>query len=652
MAASVIRTLSGFGPSRPSQICFIPADEDELGKTKPSADLCSEIATDRLLRFAELISSDVQRYFGRSQDLDTCDIYTGRSHHAITGRQRYYSDIVRAASLEPGDEPENLGPLAELFQSAQTTAWEMKPAHVLTFALLLLRTRAEPDAAEEETDAKDKTHTEPRAQQKEKTEEITEEKNVLVLHEKNFARALSEHKYLLVEFYAPWCRHCQALEPVYAEAAARLKNGSSPVRLAKVDAAEEKELAKEFEVSSFPTLKLFTDGRRQDATEFTGQRSVKRIIQWLQRRTGPSLVPLNDDRIAQELIDTHQVVVLGFFKDLEGEKARVFNDIALEIVDVSFGITSSPELFEKFRVEEESVVLFKQFDDKRADMPLSQEDKLDRDEVISFIQTNSLELVIEFSEENAEKIFSNKIHNHLLLFINSTMELHLAVLDDFTAAARDFKETILFIKIDVTTEVSHVLNYFGLSASDAPALRFINTDTLKKFTMTEAAINKDTLKRFCQDVLDGKIKPHLKSEDIPKDWDKNPVKVLVGKNFEQVAFDETKNVFVEFYAPWCGHCKELAPEWEKLGEKYKDHENIIIAKMDATANDAEEVTVQGYPTLKYFPAGTDRKVIDYNGKRDLETFVKFLDNGGVLPEEEEDDEDEDEDKESSDEVRY
>lgn len=71
---------------------------------------------------------------------------------------------------------------------------------------------------------------------------------------------------------APWCRHCQALEPVYAEAAAQLKNQSSPVRLAKLDATEEKELAKEFEVSSFPALKLFTEGRRHDATEFTGMR--------------------------------------------------------------------------------------------------------------------------------------------------------------------------------------------------------------------------------------------------------------------------------------------------------------------------------------------------------------------------------------------
>ncbi|KAF5888830.1 protein disulfide-isomerase-like, partial [Clarias magur] len=528
----------------------------------------------------------------------------------------------------------------------------MKPARALIFALLLLCARAEPEAAEGRADREDKTQTETETETEDKTDEITEEKNVLVLHEKNLDRALSENRYLLVEFYAPWCRHCQALEPAYAEAAALLKNQSSPVRLAKVDATEEKELAKEFEVNSFPTLTLFTEGRRQNATLFTGKRSVKGIIQWLQRRLGPSTALLNHREDAQELIDAHSVVLIGFFKDLEGDKARVFKDVALDVVDVTFGITSSPELFKDFKVEEEAVVLFKKFDDKRADLPLSEEGKLEKDKLVSFISSNSLELVIQFNEENGEKIFSNKVHNHLLLFINSTTESHAALLDEYRAAARDFREKVLFITIDVTTDVSHVLTYFGVSASEAPVLRFINTDTLKKFSMTETSITGDTLRTFCQDVLDGKIKAHLKSEDIPEDWDKNPVKVLVGKNFEQVVFDETKNVFVEFYAPWCGHCKELAPEWEKLGEKYQDHENIIIAKMDATANDMEDVAVQGYPTLKYFPAGTERKVIDYNGNRDLETFVKFLDNGGVLPEEEEDDDDddddEDEDQESKD----
>ncbi|KAK5865759.1 hypothetical protein PBY51_020003 [Eleginops maclovinus] len=496
----------------------------------------------------------------------------------------------------------------------------------------------------EETSAEEEESKE--TPEKEKTSEIEEDKDVMILHINNFARALSENQYLLVEFYAPWCGHCKKLEPVYAEAAGKLKEQEEEgIRLAKVDVIEEKELGEEFEIGSFPTLKLFSNGDRKQPLDFSGKRSAEGIVQWLKRRAGPGVPVLDSADSAAQFIDSHNITVVGFFDNLESEEAKVFKELALDFTDSEFAVSATTEVFQKYEVKANSVVLFKKFDDGRADFSLSEEGKLDKENLTTFIKDNSLELIIPFSQETAEKIFTSSIQIHSLLFINSSVESQTALVQESRTIAREFKGKMLFVVLDVTEAMSHVLNYFGVSEKDAPTARIINMETGKKFNIDSGDLNTNSLRQLCQGVVDGTAKPYFKSEEIPEDWNKGPVKVLVAKNFESVALDPTKNVFVEFYAPWCGHCKNLDPIWVELGEKYADKDDLIIAKMDATANEVESLSIEGFPTLKYFPAG-GKEVVNYSGNRDLETFSKFLDNGGVLPEEEgNDEEDEDDDKE-------
>ncbi|MCL7038766.1 hypothetical protein MKW94_025000, partial [Papaver nudicaule] len=103
------------------------------------------------------------------------------------------------------------------------------------------------------------------------------------------------------------------------------------------------------------------------------------------------------------------------------------------------------------------------------------------------------------------------------------------------------------------------------------------------------------------------------------------VVVLTGENFNEIVLDETKDVLVEFYAPWCGHCKSLAPIYEKVATAYKLEGNVVIANLDADKHKdlAERYGISGFPTLKFFPKG-NKAGEDYDGGRDVDDFVSFI----------------------------
>lgn len=102
----------------------------------------------------------------------------------------------------------------------------------------------------------------------------------------------------------------------------------------------------------------------------------------------------------------------------------------------------------------------------------------------------------------------------------------------------------------------------------------------------------------------------------------------MAKNYQDVVIDNDKDVLLEFYAPWCGHCKALAPKYDQLAEMYKPYaDKVVIAKVDATANDVPD-EIQGFPTIKLFKSGSKDKPVDYSGSRSIEDLADFIrDNG-------------------------
>lgn len=81
---------------------------------------------------------------------------------------------------------------------------------------------------------------------------------------------------------------------------------------------------------------------------------------------------------------------------------------------------------------------------------------------------------------------------------------------------------------------------------------------------------------------------------------------------------------MKFYAPWCGHCKKIAPIWEELAKDLSAVKGLIIADFDATANEVDGVDIRGYPTLKFYPKGSKGAPVDYDGGREVEDFKNWL----------------------------
>ena len=309
----------------------------------------------------------------------------------------------------------------------------------------------------------------------------------------------------------------QALAPEYAKAAGILAEKDSSIKLAKLDATEEGKVAEKFEVRGYPTLKFFKNGKDQ---EYTGGRTADTIVTWLEKKTGPAAKTLESLEDVKAFIADNDIAIIGFFKDGPSE---AFIAAADGMDDYPFAITTVDAVAEEYKVEGDGVVLFKNFDEGRNDF----EGEVTEEAITKFVSGNALPLVVEFSQETAQKIFSGEIKSHLLLFVSAAAEDYSTKVDIAKGIAKDHKGEMLFVTIN-TDEEDHkrIMEFFGLEESELPSMRIIKLEEdMSKFKPSSTELSDSNIREFVKQYLAGELKPHLMSEEIPEDWDKEPVKV-------------------------------------------------------------------------------------------------------------------------------
>ncbi|XP_071976589.1 protein disulfide-isomerase-like protein of the testis [Engystomops pustulosus] len=458
---------------------------------------------------------------------------------------------------------------------------------------------------------------------KHKAPKIKEDHNVLVLTGSNFARALKENRYLLVKFYVALSAPSQTVKEEFSIAASNLREENADVRFGQVDITQEKNLGKEFDIKEFPTFKLFVNGDRKNPTDCKGVRTASGFVTWIHRRMGPSLTLLNTTDLYESFIRSDKVSVVGFLKDPSSKFTEHFSDAARDVPEFPFGLVTNEEVLLHVGITQNMVAVYKM--DKSVHYLISEEEIENKIDVIRLIRTYVMDVVTEYNLETSVTIFDVPIYNHILLFASKTSEQFSTMYESFESAALEFRGKIVFVLVDTDeTRNGRIFEYFRIKEVDTPAIRVLNLTSDTKYRMPADDVTFENIRNFCQSYLDGKAKPQGDSEEIPKDWDKHPVKVLVGKNFNKVAFNKSSNGFVMFYAPWSKECKELFPVWEELGKRYQNNPNVTIAKIDCTANEIQLIMLDRYPFFRFFPAGSENTSVRYTGKRNIEAFTEFL----------------------------
>jgi len=192
-------------------------------------------------------------------------------------------------------------------------------------------------------------------------------------------------------------------------------------------------------------------------------------------------------------------------------------------------------------------------------------------------------------------------------------------------AAEELKGQILFVTSGTEEGIQQRLaEFIGVDAAATPTIRLLSPgEEMKKFVFPGSidSVSVNALSKWISEYKSGALAPHLKSEEEPET--QGPVTILVGTNYDRIVNDPTKDVLVKYYAPWCGHCKTLAPVWDDLGSHVESIDDLVIAKFDATANEVAGVSIRGYPTLKFFPKD-NKQGFDFEGDRDIQAIQGWL----------------------------
>jgi len=500
-----------------------------------------------------------------------------------------------------------------------------------------------------------------------------------------FFKHAKKEALMLVEFYAPWCKHCKTLEPEYKRAAHALKQHG--VVLAKVNGNTHlnKPLGEKYKVKGYPTLVLFRHGQPREYTP--PAKDAASIVAFMMQQR--HIVPYVFDVASVENVSTTTwlgehpvnafVALYGFdHTTAHTEEATTLDRFLNDLLcahgperSIMFLKTANATVMKHYKFKPGELLFLPARSLRTKESTLKVDlAKLHKtgaskdgthtsaalDTILGQLTARATPLVgvmtpynTPFSEWPLYRLPLVAVFGHVRMKKSGVLSKvgqawHNVVTDAANnvtggaeGAAKARRPT--FVIADGETFAS-TLSDFGLKKPSKyrAAVVAIAADRSKyRLDLDKGeSINAETLARFGRDFMAGRLAPYIRSAERPTDelMAKTKTHIVVGSSFQEMVTDSLSDVLISFYAPWCKTCESMDPEYEDLALQLEDVEDFVVAKMDASANDVPpHFAVGSLPSMYLAFGGLDAakkqpikiEVSAQKGRLGLE-LVKFLRN--------------------------
>ncbi|KXH40977.1 hypothetical protein CNYM01_05453 [Colletotrichum nymphaeae SA-01] len=413
----------------------------------------------------------------------------------------------------------------------------------------------------------------------------------------------------LILFTADGCKECDRVQGVLDRVSPTL----TKTAIASVNCNEEPIVCDDSEVFTVPTLK-FTTGNKELIT-YKEALDASSVVKYIERQSGSPVTELTEKNLLH-FARSSRVTVVAFFGSHHQPELKTFHAVATKWrAHYSFGNLHSPEKDGKgpsiavYTQEEEDPVYY------RGPFTVAA--------IEAFLKYATQPLIREYDPIVHEE--ATKDEKPLAQVFFSKRDDRAEIVKSLASLAKKYKDQLTFVTV-FAPDYPKRCEQMHISKDIKRGFSVANQQG-RAYPMPEKVFNANRVAKHVAAYLAGSLVPTIKSEPVPGASTTHQfLTTLVGSTFDDLAYDKSKDVLVEFYVPWCQYCTDLRTPMNELGFKYTEFglsDKVALASIDVDANDVP-IEIVSYPSIRLYRAGSN-DIVSFAGNFTEMLTVEQLD---------------------------